>query len=105
MKRALLSALAFGATIVGMLGSSRALPALPATNYLSLLQESILSSRSNLTTITASAEGAAREFLFGGNLWVAGRQEDFVAEASGRAGGLMAIAPLGHQTPVRHDTI
>jgi hypothetical protein len=102
MKRASLSAIA---KIVCMLDSSHALPALPITNYLSQLQESISSARSNLTTITTSAERAAKEFLSGGNIWAAGRQEDFIAEACGRAGGLMAIAPLTQQTPGSHDVI
>ena len=52
-----------------------------------------------------SAERAAGEFLSGGNLWVAGRQADFIAEACQRAGGLMAIAPLGRHVPATHDVI
>ena len=66
-----------------------------ADHYLSRLQSSLTQTRSNLATLTKSAEQAGPEFLAGGRLWVAGRQADFVAEACGRAGGLMAIAPLG----------
>jgi hypothetical protein len=45
------------------------------------------------------------EYLSGGNIWAAGRQADFISEACGRAGGLMAIAPLGGSAPARHDII
>ena len=43
--------------------------------------------------------------MSGGNLWVAGRQADFIAEASQRAGGLMAVAPLADHVPAHHDII
>ena len=74
-------------------------------DYLSRLQVVIAEQRSKLPTLTLSAERAAHEFLSGGHLWVAGRQADFIAEACGRAGGLMAIAPLGRQIPTNHDTV
>src|SRR5664279_2365650 len=76
-----------------------------AENYLSAMQGTIVQTRSNLTTLATSAERAANEFVSGGSLWVAGRQADFIAEACGRAGGLMAIAPLGKQMPRNHDVI
>jgi len=80
--------------------------AAPVTeSYLSRLQNTITQTRSNLATLTKSADRAANEFLAGGNIWVAGRQADFVAEACGRAGGLMAIAPLGRQVPANHDIV
>jgi hypothetical protein len=61
--------------------------------------------RSNLTTLTESADRAAHEYLAGGKLWAAGRQPDFIAEACGRAGGLMAMAPLGRLAPTNHDVL
>jgi hypothetical protein len=78
----------------------------PATdNYLSRLQDTIARSRTNLATVTKSADKAAGEYLSGGNIWAAGRQADFISEACGRAGGLMAIAPLGGSAQARHDII
>jgi len=76
-----------------------------AENYLLRLQDVITQTRSNLATLTKSAERAANGFLSGGNLWVAGRQADFISEACGRAGGLMAISPLGQQVPTNHDIV
>jgi hypothetical protein len=76
-----------------------------AENYLSAMQGTIAQTRSNLATLATSADRAAHEFVSGGNLWVAGRQADFIAEACGRAGGLMAIAPLGQRVPKNHDVI
>ena len=57
------------------------------------LKCTIEQTRSNLATLAKSADRAATELVSGGNLLVAGRQPDFIAEACGRAGGLMAIAP------------
>jgi hypothetical protein len=76
-----------------------------AENYLSVLQRNIAHSRSNLAALSTSAGRAANEFVSGGDLWVAGRQADFIAEACGRAGGLMPIAPLGQQTSTSHDVV
>jgi hypothetical protein len=76
-----------------------------AENYLTRLQDTIARSRTNLATVTKSAGRAAGEYLTGGNIWAAGRQADFISEACGRAGGLMAIAPLGGSAPARHDII
>jgi len=76
-----------------------------AENYLSAMQGTIAQTRSNLATLATSADHAANEFVSGGSLWVAGRQADFIAEACGRAGGLMAIAPLGQHVPKNHDVI
>jgi hypothetical protein len=73
--------------------------------YLSRLQNTLTQTRSNLTTLTTSADRAAHEFRSGGGLWVAGRQADFIAEACGRAGGLMAIAPLGRHVPTNYDVV
>ncbi len=84
-------------------GSLLTLPA--ADNYLLRLQHAVSQTRSNLASLTASAELAARQFDAGSSLWVAGRQEDFIAEACGRAGGLMAIAPLGQRVPGKNDVI
>jgi hypothetical protein len=58
-----------------------------------------------LAAVAKSAGNAAAEYLSGGNIWAAGRQADFIAEACGRAGGLMVIAPLGGRVPARHDII
>jgi hypothetical protein len=74
-------------------------------NYLTRLQTVVTHTRSNLATLTKSADHAAHEFVAGGNIWAAGRQADFIAEACGRAGGLMAIAPLGRQVPTNHDIV
>ena len=76
-----------------------------AGNYLSRLQDTISQTRSNLLAITRSADQAARQFITRGNLWAAGRQLDFISEACGRAGGLMAIAPLNKQAPTNHDIV
>ena len=90
--------------IAALLGGSL-LASAAADTYLSRLQTSLTQTRSNLTALTQSAERAAAEFAAGGNLWAAGRQPDFIAEACGRAGGLMAIAPLGQRVPAKHDVI
>ena len=76
-----------------------------ADHYLSRLQSTLTQTRSNLATLTKSADQAGHEFLAGGRLWAAGRQADFIAEACGRAGGLMAIATLGRQVPTNHDIV
>jgi hypothetical protein len=76
-----------------------------AENYLTQLRDTVTQTRSNLSTLAVSADRAAHEFVAGGGLWVAGRQEDFIAEACGRAGGLMAIAPLGQRVATNHDVI
>ena len=76
-----------------------------AEHYLSNLQTALTQTRSNMTTLTTSANRAAHEFLSGGRIWAAGRQADFIGEACGRAGGLMAIAPLGQQVPTNHDVV
>ncbi len=85
--------------------SLRGAAAPSAENYLSRLQDTIVRGRSNLATVTNSAGRAAAEYLSGGNILAAGRQADFISEACGRAGGLMAIAPLGGGIPTRHDII
>jgi hypothetical protein len=74
-------------------------------NYLSALHGAIAQTRSNLAPLANSADRAATDFAAGANLWVAGRQADFIGEACGRAGGLMAIAPLNQGIPVKHDVI
>ena len=74
-------------------------------NYLSALHSTIAQTRSNLAMLSQSAYRAAVEFAAGGNLRVAGRQADFIGEACGRAGGLMAIAPLNQGSPTNHDII
>jgi hypothetical protein len=76
-----------------------------AENYLSALHSTIAQTRSNLAMLSQSADRAAAEFAAGGNLRVAGRQADFIGEACGRAGGLMAIAPLNQGSPTNHDVI
>ena len=78
---------------------------LAADSYLTVLQSTLEQAGSNLTALAQSAQIAATQFVAGGDLWVAGRQEDFIAEACGRAGGLLAIAPLGHQVPKQHDIV
>ena len=74
-------------------------------SYLSNLSDTIRKLRPNLPGLSESAEQAALQFVAGGNLWVAGRQPDWIGEACGRAGGLMAIGPLGNRSPVKHDII
>lgn len=76
-----------------------------AEDYLARLQNTMAQTRTNLPALTQSAERAAAEFLSGGNLWAAGRQADFIAEACQRAGGLMAMAPLAQHIPARHDVV
>lgn len=76
-----------------------------AEDYLARLQSTIAQTRAHLPALTQSAEHAAGEFLSGGNLWAAGRQPDFIAEACQRAGGLMAMSPLSGHVPARHDVI
>ena len=92
--------------VVVLLATSLQSPAAAAAaSYLSRLQSVITRNGTNLTNLTLSAGKAAMEFRAGGNIWIAGRQADFISEACGRAGGLMAIAALGERTPARHDTI
>ncbi len=74
-------------------------------SYLSALQGTLTQSRSNLAALAKSADLAAGEFVAGGNLLVAGRQADFIAEACGRAGGLMAVGPLDQRSATKHDII
>jgi len=74
-------------------------------SYLSRLQEALGCATSNMPATTQSAEQAAGDFLAGGNLWAAGRQADFISEACGRAGGLMAIAPLGKRSPTNRNVV
>ena len=106
MKRALSRAVAFAAIVFCVLGWLSVSGAQPEEQtYLSRLRDTIARNRSNLATLTKSADRAANEFLSGGNLWVAGRQADFISEACGRAGGLMAIVPLGQQVPTNHDIV
>jgi hypothetical protein len=106
MKTISVSNVAFAAIGLFMLGRPLVSEAqLEATNYLSRLQDTIDWSRSNLSTRTHSASRAATEYLAGGNIWVAGRQVDFLSEACGRAGGLTAIAPLSRRVPARHDIV
>jgi hypothetical protein len=88
-----------------LVGHSEWAAAAGTESYLSALQGTLTQSRSNLVGLAKSADRAAAEFVAGGNLQVAGRQADFIAEACGRAGGLMAIAPLNQQTPTKHDII
>ena len=76
-----------------------------AGSYLSRLQEALSRAGTNMPAVTQSAEQAAGDFLAGGNLWAAGRQGDFIAEACGRAGGLMSIAQLGEQSATNPDVI
>lgn len=76
-----------------------------AEDYIAHLQSAIADSRFDLSVLTATAERAAGELLAGGNLWAAGRQADFIAEACQRAGGLMTIAPLANHVPANHDVI
>ena len=76
-----------------------------AESYLSALRGEIAQTRSNLATLSRSADRAATEFAAGGNLRAAGRQADFIGEACGRAGGLMAVAPLNQGSPTNHDVI
>lgn len=74
-------------------------------DYLSSLRHTLAQSREQLAAITQSAERAASGFVAGGNLWVAGRQADFITEACHRAGGLMAMAPLSNHVPASRDVI
>ncbi len=76
-----------------------------AGTYLDALQATVRHTNTKLAAISESAAQAAREFVAGGNLYAAGSQPDFVAEACGRAGGLMAITALGRQVPTNYDVI
>jgi hypothetical protein len=73
--------------------------------YLSRLQTVVTETRGRLPQISKSAERGAAEFAVGGGIWAAGKQDDFIDEACGRAGGLMAMAPLGNRIPTNHDVI
>jgi hypothetical protein len=74
-------------------------------DYLTHLLGAVGQGGTNLAALAKSADNAASRFIAGGNLWVAGRQEDFIAEACGRAGGLTGIAPLRQQVPKKEDVI
>ncbi len=91
--------------LAGVLVCGSAYGSTEATNYLGALTEAMGELRATVPAMTASAESAAKVFVADGNLWAAGPQEDFISEACGRAGGLMAIAPLGEHTPTNHDVI
>lgn len=87
------------------IGLSWASAAPSAESYLACVRDTIARTRANLPAITASAQAAAGKCAAGGRIWAAGRQEDFIAEACHRAGGLMAIAPLDNHTPSTSDII
>lgn len=76
-----------------------------AEDYIARLQSTIGQSRAHLPELTQTAELAAKQFLSGGTVWVAGRQADFAGEVCQRAGGLAAIAPLAHHVPASPDVI
>ena len=76
-----------------------------SATYLDLIKEGIAQMRSELPSITASAEQAAQLLLAGGNIWITGSQGGFDTEALGRAGGLMSIrSPIGN-TPNKGDIV
>ena len=62
-----------------------------ASRYLGLIKRGMGDILSNMPTITASAEKAAKYLLDGGQIWVADRQGGFDMEARCRAGGLMSL--------------
>jgi uncharacterized phosphosugar-binding protein len=61
--------------------------------------------RQQIPEMTASAETAAKLIINGGTLWAGGRQKDFIAEACGRAGGLMGIKPLDDENAVKKNDV
>ena len=79
--------------------------AMAAESYLARLRDAIILTPSKLAAIGDSAGLAAAEHLAGGNIWVAGRQPDFMPEATGRAGGLIAMASLDPRGPSEHDIV
>src|SRR5438045_7923781 len=74
--------------------------AAPATQpYLALLRQQLSEhSRPQIPKMTAAAEVAAKHFIGGHALWVAGSQPDFAPEACERAGGLVAIHGLANNS-------
>jgi hypothetical protein len=74
-------------------------------SYLQLLNRGIGDCRRQLPVITQSAEQAASRTIMGARLWVAGRQHDFISEATERAGGLMFIRPLDVNSLHPNDSI
>ncbi len=90
--------LALCCTLVGATAGS-------AEDYLARLRETLAQTGADLPRLSHSAERAAAAFAHGGTLWVTGRQADFITEACGRAGGLMASTPLGQRSPGRSDIV
>jgi hypothetical protein len=76
-----------------------------ADQYLSLLNNTLTTSRQQMPAITASAEKAAKLILAGGTIWAGGRQEDFASEATGRAGGLMSLKTLDEKSVKKNDVV
>ena len=75
-----------------------------ANKYFDLLTEGINSSRIRLSDMTSAAELAAEKFIAGGRIFSCG-SSDFMAEAIGRAGGLMSLKNLTTQKVTRNDVI
>ena len=76
-----------------------------AAAYLDLIKDGITRTRSELPSITASAEQAAKLLVAGGNIWVTGPQGGFDIEAMERAGGLMSVRLLRGNTPNKGDIV
>jgi len=74
-------------------------------SYLYKVQELLEQTRGVLPAMIVSAEKAAAAHIAGGKIWAAGRQEDFISEACGRAGGLMSLQSLGQTVPDAQDIV
>jgi len=77
----------------------------PAARYLTLLDDNITATRSQIPAMTQSAQKAAKRLIDGGRIWVAGPQHGFQIETFNRAGGLMTLTQLKDKTPGADDVV
>jgi len=76
--------------------------------YFDLFDQGLAFARTQMPVTIASADQAARRLVAGATIYIAGSQDGFVSEASGRAGGLMCLKTLdkrGKQKLGRGDIV
>ncbi len=73
-------------------------------SYLQKTIEALTLCEAEIPAMQKPADEAAARLAAGGNLWAAG-QQSLVSELSGRAGGMMAIRPLGDRVPDKADVV
>ena len=73
-------------------------------DYLKRVMHCTALCREDIAAMETPANHAAQLLFKGGKLWAAG-QPSLISEISGRAGGFMAIHPLGSATPTKDDVV